>query len=213
MLDTAAAKAIYNSLNALREEMQIRSEVKLSDVLRFSDVMKPAESEEASEDEWNAVKAALAQGLESMNAMRRREGEQLGNDFRARIAGLKTLTGTVERQSGAQVARKRDKLVERIAALLGTADVDPQRIAMEVALLADRLDITEECVQRSHIKFFDELMESKEPAGRKLNFLTQEMNREINTLGSKSDDPEIARAVVTMKEELEKIREQLQNIE
>ena len=94
MLDTAAAKAIYNSLNALREEMQIRSEVKMSDVLRFSDVMKPAESEEASEDEWNAVKAALAQGLESMNAMRRREGEQLGNDFRARIAGLKTLTGT-----------------------------------------------------------------------------------------------------------------------
>ena len=120
----------------------------------------------------------------------------------------------MERQSGAQVARKRDKLVERIAALLGTADVDPQRIAMEVALLADRLDITEECVRlRSHIKFFDELMESKEPAGRKLNFLTQEMNREINTLGSKSDDPEIARAVVTMKEELEKIREQLQNIE
>ena len=123
-------------------------------------------------------------------------------------------SGEIERLSAEQVPAERIRLRERVAQLIEKNPVDEGRLEMELALLADRLDVTEECVRfRSHNKFFLEALAQPDPAGRKLNFLIQEMNREANTIGSKSSATEIAHLVVSMKEELEKIREQLQNIE
>jgi len=213
-LDTAAAKNVYGVLDTLRKELNLKDEINLSHLLRFSEVLKPAERGETGEAEWEAAKKAIEAGLDAMNEMRRLEGKQLGIDLRERIEGLQKAVKQIEKLTSGQINTRRSKLQERIKQLLDTKELDEQRIEMEIAMIADKLDITEECVRfRSHIKFFLELMDGKEAAGRKLNFLTQEMNREVNTMGSKSDDAEIARTVVTMKEELEKIREQLQNIE
>jgi uncharacterized protein (TIGR00255 family) len=146
--------------------------------------------------------------------MRQNEGRELERDFRQRIAFLGQQLEKVEELSKAQVPAERTRLRERIKQLLDNAPVDEGRLEMELTILAERLDVTEECVRfRSHNKFFLEAVSANEPAGRKLNFLIQEMNREVNTIGSKSSATEIAHIVVGMKEEMEKIREQLQNIE
>jgi uncharacterized protein (TIGR00255 family) len=157
---------------------------------------------------------ALAEAVDALATMRRKEGQELEKDFRTRLAILSDLTGKVEGLSKDQVPRERTRLRERIAQILEKETIDEGRLEMELALLAERLDVTEECVRfRSHVRFFEQAFASPEPAGRKLNFLVQEMNREINTMGSKSSDTAIAHIVVQAKEELEKIREQLQNIE
>jgi len=213
-IDMAAAKSAFTMLDSLRKEVGLHDQIELSHLLQFSEVMKPAERADTDAQAWEATQQALVQALDSMNGMRNQEGRQLQEDIVARIDGMERTVGVVESAIVAQVDHRRTKLKERITTLLDGKEMDEQRLAQEVAIIADKLDITEECVRfRSHIKFFRELISSKEPAGRKLNFLTQELNREINTMGSKAEDPEIARAVVDMKEELEKIREQIQNIE
>jgi uncharacterized protein (TIGR00255 family) len=213
-IDTAAAKSAFALLEGLRSEIGLKSEIQLSHLLQFSEVMKPAERADTDVQAWEATQQALVQALDSMNSMREQEGRQLLVDVDARITGMEMTVGVVEKLIVSQVDHRRTRLKERIKVLLDGAEMDDQRLALEVAMIADKLDITEECVRfRSHVKFFRELIASNEPAGRKLNFLTQELNREINTMGSKAEDPEIARAVVSMKEELEKIREQIQNIE
>ena len=141
-------------------------------------------------------------------------GGELEKDFRSRIAFLERTISEVEVLSKEQVPAERSRLRERIRQLLENDTVDEGRLDLELALMADRVDVTEECVRfRSHNKFFLEAIGGPEPAGRKLNFLIQEMNREANTIGSKSSATAIAHLVVRIKEELEKIREQLQNIE
>lgn len=213
-IDTAAAKTAYAMLNGLRNEIGIKEEIKLSHLLQFNEVMKPAERADTDAQAWEAAQQALGLALDMMNGMRAQEGSQLLTDIENRINGMEETVGRVETLIVAQVSRRRERLEEKLRTLLGGVDMDPQRLAQEVALIAERLDITEECVRfRSHVQFFRDLIKSPEPAGRKLNFLTQELNREVNTMGSKAEDPEIARAVVGMKEELEKIREQIQNIE
>ena len=147
--------------------------------------------------------------------MRTSEGRELAKDLSGRIRWMEGAVDEIERLAAAKVPEELVKLQERVAQLVSDpAVIDQKRLELEVALLADKLDVTEECVRfRSHLKFFLESMESKESAGRKLNFLVQEINREANTIGSKTSDAEIAHRVVHIKEELEKIREQLQNIE
>jgi uncharacterized protein (TIGR00255 family) len=160
------------------------------------------------------LQESLGTALGALAEMRQAEGGELERDFRARIALLDERLAQIERLSAGQVPAERMRLRERVAQLIEKAPVDEGRLELEIALLADRLDVTEECVRfRSHNKFFLEALALPEPAGRKLNFLIQEMNREANTIGSKSSATEIAHLVVSMKEELEKIREQLQNIE
>jgi uncharacterized protein (TIGR00255 family) len=146
--------------------------------------------------------------------MRENEGGELKKDFEERIAILDQTVDKIENLSREQVPAERTRLRDRIKQLVEREVIDEGRLELELALLADRLDVTEECVRfRSHNKFFLRALENNEPAGRKLNFLVQEMNREANTIGSKSSASEIAHQVVYLKEELEKIREQLQNVE
>jgi uncharacterized protein (TIGR00255 family) len=213
-INVAAAKAYVKLLNRLRTTTRIRETVKLEHLLQFSDIFEQRELENTDEKEWEILQQALNAALEGLEFMRRNEGGELEKDFCGRIALLEEKLAQVEGLSKAQVPVERARLRERITQLLEKENVDEGRLEMELAMLADRLDVTEECVRfRSHNKFFLEAIASKEAAGRKLNFLIQEMNREANTIGSKSSATEIAHIVVGMKEELEKIREQLQNIE
>jgi uncharacterized protein (TIGR00255 family) len=213
-LNPAAAKAYYKLLNNLRKTLRLKQTVKLEHLLQFSEIFEPQEIENADEKEWETTQLALGKALDELTRMRLKEGGQLELDFRKRLEILSQLVDRIEMLSGDQIPRERARLRERVAQLIENALVDPGRLELELALLADKLDVTEECVRfRSHVKFFLEAMPSEEAAGRKLNFLIQEMNREVNTMGSKSSDTGIAHLVVQAKDELEKIREQLQNIE
>jgi uncharacterized protein (TIGR00255 family) len=213
-INVSAAKAYYKLLLQLKKAVHVKEPVRLEHLLQFSEVLEQQELEGTSEDEWEVTRDALARAVDQLQVMKRNEGKELEKDFRDRAH---VLTGTIDRieeYSKEQIPRERTRLRERIQQLLENIAVDEGRVEQEIALLADRLDVTEECVRfRSHTKFFLEAMALEEAAGRKLNFLVQEMNREVNTIGSKSSDTRIAHLVVQVKEELEKIREQLQNIE
>ena len=214
-VNTAAAKSYYKLLNEIRKSVKLSGQVKLEHLLTFSDVLEPVDEEETDETEWELVQESVRQALASLNTMRAQEGSELVADLEKRIRWMGETLNEVEKLSKERIPEERTKLQERIAELIADKfTIDQNRLELEIALLADKTDITEECVRyRSHNKYFLEALNKNEAAGRKLNFLVQEMNREANTIGSKSSDATIAHLIVGLKEELEKIREQLQNIE
>jgi uncharacterized protein (TIGR00255 family) len=214
-VNKSAARSYARLLNDLRKAAKIREQVKLEHILKFSEVFEVKREEETDERIWRVVEEALRGAMENFNEMRTKEGSELAKDLEQRVRWIDETVGTIERLSKDRIPEERQKLTERISQLLEDKSIiDQNRMELEIALLADKLDVTEECVRfRSHNKFFLEAMTGKEMAGRKLNFLVQEINREANTIGSKTNDTEIAHLVVKMKEELEKVREQLQNIE
>lgn len=214
-INTSAAKAYHKLLNDLRKTVKLREPVKLAHLLTFSDVFEPLEITQGDDEQWEVVASAVRAALEEMNTMRKNEGAELAKDLTKRLRWLEETVDRIEALAKGRIPAERQRLQERIALLLEDKTViDQNRLELEIALLAEKLDVTEECVRfRSHNKFFLEAIRDDEAAGRKLNFLIQEMNREANTIGAKSNDAEIAHLVVRVKEELEKMREQLQNIE
>ena len=213
-VDKERTKSIHSILNQLRKAAKIKEPVKLEHLLHFSEIFTTKEAGE-DETEWTVFRKALTAAVDNLKTMRMKEGAELSRDMKERVEKINTTLNTVESLSRQRIPDERKKLRERIAAMLEDKNIiDNKRLELEIALLSDRLDVTEECVRfRSHNKFFLEALRSKESEGRKLNFLIQEMNREANTIGSKCNDVQIAHLVVGIKEELEKIREQLQNIE
>ena len=213
-INPSTARTYYRLLSDLKKALRLRETIKLEHLLQFSDIMEQEEGASADEAEWEVARRALEAALVGFQQMRSQEGGELASDFRSRIGMLSQQLDEVEALSRGQVPRERERLRERIKQLIEAEKIDEGRLELEIALLSDRLDVTEECVRfRSHNKFFLEALAGQEAAGRRLNFLVQEMNREVNTIGSKSSAQEIAHIVVGMKEELEKIREQLQNVE
>ena len=213
-INASAAKSYFKLLTQLRKSFKIRESVKLDHLLQFTEIFEQDVSGSSSDQEWDILQVALNGAMDALESMRRNEGRELERDFRSRVQFLDEALVQIERVAVQQIPAEHAKMRDRISQLLQTTPVDEGRLEMELALLADRLDVTEECVRfRSHNRFFLEALSSADPAGRKLNFLIQEMNREANTIGSKSSSTEISHLVVKMKEELEKIREQLQNIE
>lgn len=214
-INRPAAKAYYHLLTELRKAVKIRSQVSLEHLLQFPDILEPQESDPSGGREWSIAEEALMKAVEDLQTMRLREGEELKSDLMARVHVMARLVDEIEHASKKHVPEEHARLRERVQQLLADqSSVDEGRLELELALLADKLDVTEECVRfRSHNKFFLDAMSNDDSVGRKLNFLLQEMNREANTIGSKSFDAEIAHKVIAIKEELEKIREQLQNIE
>lgn len=214
-INVDAAKAYYKLLDRLRKEVKLKEPVNLSHLLQFSEVLEGAEENEVGEREWQVVEQALHKAMKEFNEMRAKEGKELAKDLKKRIEWIDATVDRIEKLSRERIPEERKRLQERVAQLLDDKTViDQNRLELEIALLSDKLDVTEECVRyHSHNKFFLETMVKEEAAGRKLNFLVQEMNREANTIGSKASDATIAHLVVQLKEELEKIREQLQNIE
>jgi uncharacterized protein (TIGR00255 family) len=214
-INTAAAKTYYKLLTNLRKSVKIQEKVTLDHLLHFPEVIEINEFEKGDEKEWQLVKKALSLALTEATLMRQREGDELRKDLYHRIELIDKKVDEIELLAKKRLPEERIKLEERIKDLLSDpAVLDAKRLELEFALMVDKLDVTEECVRfRSHNKFFNKALENDEAVGRKLNFLVQEMNREANTIGSKTNSAEIAHHVVAIKEELEKIREQLQNIE
>jgi uncharacterized protein (TIGR00255 family) len=213
-LDPAAAKNYYRQLTELRDAVGLKGDITMDHILQFQDVFVAEEQDDLPEEEWKLVLEGVEQSLQALAEMRRKEGEELSRDLAERVTTMNQSIDRIEELAKGRSLQQRDKLRERLHALLTEEKIDPARLDMEIALLADKLDITEEMVRfRSHTKFFVETLASGVSEGRKLSFLLQEMNREANTISAKSYDADIAHLVVGIKEELERIREQIQNIE
>lgn len=213
-LDHDLVRAYKNLLEDLKKTAGIDEPIRIEHLSQFSDIFTVEEAEEKSTETWECTRKALESALESFNEMREKEGETLALDMKKRILKLNNYVEEIAIISKQHIPEEYEALKNRLSEILESPDIDSSRLETEIAILTDKLDVTEECVRfKSHTGMFADLMESKELVGRKLNFLLQEMNREVNTIGSKSNCAEISHRVVFMKEEIEKIREQVQNIE
>jgi uncharacterized protein (TIGR00255 family) len=213
-INREATKAYMAMLERLKEISGIKEEIRIDTLLKFSEVLSAEEEDEVPEEEWAIVLQAVEEAVTALFNMRSNEGSELTADLRKRITLLESAIERIQAMSAGRVETERERLKERLKTLISDEKIDPSRLDMEIALLADKIDITEELVRfRSHTKFFLETLDSDESEGRKLSFLLQEMNREANTISSKSYHAEISHIVVSVKEELERIREQIQNIE
>ena len=214
-IDVALAKAYTAELVKLAKQLKLSGEVTLDHVLRAPGVFQTDEQLAESENLWPALEKALNQALAALLKMREREGAHLAKDLALRISVMQKSVAQVQKQAPTTAENYRRNLIERIkAAGLENIAPDDERLLKEIVLFADRSDITEELTRlQSHFTQFADCCKSKEPVGRTLDFLAQEMNREINTIGSKANDAVISREVVTLKAELERFREQAQNVE
>ena len=210
-------RALRELLDIVRKEAGIESPLTLDHLLRFSEIFDSDSTLLEKTDEiWPFVREVLHEAIDGMKKMRFQEGEELAKDFMGRIASINDTLEEIQVLSRNNVSAVRQRLSEKIAVIAGDqVAYSRERLEMELVLMSDKLDITEECTRyASHNKFFiDEMMNSESGSGRKLNFLLQEQLREANTIASKSQNADISQKVVHIKEELEKIREQLQNIE
>lgn len=213
-LNKELAKSYIDALYALRDEFKLKDDITVTSVARNSEIFKSERVEEDEEALWHNVKDVLDGALSDFIAMRAREGERIEKDLCERIDYMRTLAETVDKRSPETVREYSDRLYEKIKEVLDGREIDEGRILTEVAIYADKVAVNEETVRlKSHFDEFDTIIRSGEPAGRRLDFLIQEINREVNTIGSKASDIEIAKTVVTLKGEIEKLREQIQNIE
>ena len=207
------ATEYLNAFKNIQEGLGLKGEIDINTILAQRDVVKPEikKTEDSCEE---IVMQTVEKTLNDLIKMREEEGSNLEKDIINQISSIKALGKSVSTRQSITVQQFQEKLKEKIKTLTAGIEIDPARIAQESALLADRCDITEELVRlESHLEQFNKLIASHEPQGRKLEFLTQEINREVNTMGSKTIDLEVSKAVIEMKSCLEKTREQLANIE
>ncbi|MFA5181314.1 MAG: YicC/YloC family endoribonuclease [Syntrophales bacterium] len=214
MLNLPLVRQYYSLLNQIKEELKLPDEVTLDMMSGFRDLYVPKEIEEDLACLWAGLEGALAEAMDKLTDMRITEGETLGRDLACRMNKIQQLLGIIALRAPEVVVEYRQRLSDRVRELTQGMIIDEARIHQEVAILAEKSDITEEVVRlESHIGQFMELLTGEEAIGRKVDFLIQEMNREINTIGSKSGDAETARQVIEIKSELAKVREQIQNVE
>lgn len=213
-VDKELAIAYYNSLKELAKILDIGENLGVLAIAQMPEVLKLEEPEEDCETFWPIIKEALVAAVAQMQKMRREEGQKLKADLLVRKDLISRYVADIEHQAAQVVEEYRTKLTARIQELLGSIPVDENRLALEIALLADRASITEELVRlNSHLDQLQNALAEGGSVGRKLDFLVQEMHREINTIGSKANNLQISNKVVTVKSEIEKIREQVQNLE
>lgn len=212
--DIEVARGYYLALKEISGQLGVRFDVSASSLARFPDVFRVASGQVDEDELFSDVSAVVEAALREFSAARNAEGERLREDILRRLLTIEEVADFIEEASPEQIERYRDRLRQRMKAVLESAEIDENRILLEAAIYADKSAVDEETVRlKSHINQFREILSSDEPAGRRMDFLTQELNREINTIGSKSADIEITKMVVGAKAELEKIREQIQNIE
>ncbi len=208
------ADAYIAALRAISQRYSLPLGTTAYDMARFQDVLTVKKAETDMERLGADLSGIVERALEDFDAMRTREGARMRDDILTRAAEIERLVAAAEERSPRTVAEYRERLTRRIMDVLENSNIDESRILTEAAIFADKVSVAEETVRlRSHLSALRELLESSVPVGRKLDFLVQEFNREANTLGSKGNDVEMARITVDMKSEIEKIREQIQNIE
>lgn len=209
------AREYHACLEKIHRELQLAGEVDLAQVASYRDVIVPASEDEVDVDAvWPGIREALALAIQGLLAMREKEGGALKRDLLGRLDTFATILNQVAEAVPEVNQKRQDALKERLDNVLKGVDIDPVRLAQEAAVLADKSDITEELVRlRSHMGQFVDLLGAAEPVGRKLDFLLQEFLREVNTMASKVGNATVAHHIVDLKNELEKIREQVQNLE
>jgi len=213
MVNETKLKEYISLIEKIRKTAGIKEEIKIEHILNNREIISSSEIS-LSEADFNIVKKALKGALDELLKMRKNEGEELAKDLTKRIKTIEGIVVLIEKEFRKSVNSYYKKLKERIKILTREAELDEQRLNLELATMADKADITEECVRlKSHLKFFIDSMSKQAEPGRKLNFLCQELNREANTISSKSISTSLTHNAVLIKEEIEKIREQIQNIE
>ena len=213
-VDLNLAEQYYQVLQALKERLQLKDEVTLSLLAGAKDLITAKEESGDIEPYWQEVLPILKQSFKNMDDMKRLEGESLAKDLQQRLEYIDQQLKIIKEQFPFHLKAYHNKLHARLRSLLEGIEVDPLRFQQEIAVLSERVDITEEIVRaESHLTQFNTLLEKDEPVGRKMDFLLQEIHREINTISAKANDAEVSQRVVEIKSELEKIREQVQNIE
>jgi len=214
-INSALAKAYARELKKLAADLKISSELTLDTLVRAPGIFQADNALDDADHFWPAIESALQKALEACVKMRVREGVHLAKDLKSRITAMRKGVAKVQKEAPAMLERYREQLRERIrSAGLPLPPEEDERLQKEIIYFADRSDISEELTRlESHFQQFDECSKSEEPVGRTLDFLAQEMNREVNTIGSKANDSAISREVVLLKTELEKFREQVQNVE
>ncbi|MGH7527959.1 MAG: YicC/YloC family endoribonuclease [Gemmatimonadales bacterium] len=212
-VDLERARLVTTQLREMQSALGLGGDVTLDLVVRQPEVLSSA-SDQQVEVAWSEVESVVAQASAECRAMRAREGEALAAELRHRVDLLEASSGRIATRAPERLVRERDRLRAAVAELLDGRTVDEARLAQELAFQADRLDITEELVRlRAHLAAVREALAGARPVGKQLGFLAQELGREVNTMGSKANDAEIAQEVIAMKGELEKFREQLENLE
>ena len=213
-IDYHLADQYFQALRSLKEKFQLQGEVTLDMLTGAKDLIMVKEESVDIEPYWQEIYPILKRALHEMDAMKRSEGESLAKDLQQRIERISQQLGEIKQKFPPRFEAYRNRLRDRLQSLLGGIDVDPCRFQQEVAFLAERTDITEEVVRaESHLSQLAILFGEDDPVGRKMDFLLQEIHREVNTVSAKINDAEISQKVVEIKSELEKIREQVQNIE
>ncbi|MBU4563054.1 YicC family protein [bacterium] len=213
ILNEDIADSCYKNLKTLKEKYKLKDEIGIDSMLKFKDIFTTVKEEESAKI-WPLVEKATNLALDSLLKMREREGKVLVADIRKRVKKIQKLIDKIEKYSKSSPLDYKDKFLSKIKNLTDGLNVDEGRIELEAAIFAEKTDITEEITRlKSHLIQFDDLLNSEESVGRKMDFLTQEINREVNTIGSKTNDIKVTSLVVLVKSELEKVREQARNIE
>jgi len=213
-LDHVLAQQYYDALQHLQEFLRLPGVIDVSLIASLRDVFKVEEPSEDVERVWDIIAQGLDAALQALKSMRLQEGAALGRDFRLRLQTMAQHLQAIRQRVPQVVVEYRQRLEQRVKELFGQFEIDPNRLAQEAILFAERADMTEELTRlEAHMQAFTRLLSSSEAVGRKIEFLVQEMHREVNTIGSKSNDTAIAHSVVELKSELERMREQIQNVE
>ena len=214
ILNEPLAESYINALKELRDKFSLKDDISVSSVARWSEIFNMQRKDEDSEKIWACVKVALESAADDFVSMREREGERLYKDLVEKRNNMYKMEQQIAQCAPERLEAYRNRLYEKLKEVLNDTNIDESRILTEAAIFADKVAIDEETVRlESHFEEFDKIINAPEPAGRKLDFLIQEINREINTIGSKANDLEISKTVVAFKAELEKMREQVQNVE
>jgi uncharacterized protein (TIGR00255 family) len=214
-VDMAAASSYFRALEKIKHDLQLSGNILVSDILSGRNIIVPCKKESDLTRIWAAVEPCIEAASASLDTMRKREGKNLYADLSARMDYIEAGVKQIEHDAAEIPRIYKQRLMERVSYLISDAhDIDMVRISQEAAILADKSDVSEEIVRLySHIRQFRQTLDSEESQGRKLNFLIQEFNREFNTIGSKAGKAALSHRIVDLKSELEKIREQVQNIE
>ena len=212
--DEHLAKAYFNTLQEISRLLGVDNDITASEIAEYNDVIKLQKEDEDQNKLWEIVKKPLETAVDNLISMREREGMNLKNDLVKRCVAISEAVNDIEARSLQTAQEHRKKLECRITELLGDIPIDENRILTEVAIFSDKISIDEEIVRlRSHLNEFEKILEYDSPIGKKLDFIIQEMNREINTIGSKANNLHVSKSAVNIKSEIENLREQVQNIE
>lgn len=213
-VNTSIAKGYVDALRKANDELGLMDDLSLSRITHFQDIFTVVKAADDEDQMWNDVKTVAEAALKKFVSMRENEGARMKEDVLGRLAAIEQMVGVIEKKAPETVAAYREKLFAKISEVLADKAVDEQRILTEAAIYAEKIATDEETVRlRSHIEEFRTILEKEDIVGRKLDFLVQEMNREANTTGSKAQNIDITKTVIGIKSEIEKIREQIQNIE